>query len=177
MGIYTKKGDRGETYLVGKSKKVGKNSKIINAIGSIDELNSLLGIISSLSKERGLMNDILKIQNNLFSISSIIAGSKINFSSGQTKYLEKQIDKLEASLPKVKGFIFPGGGIVASYLMYARSIARRSEREVVKISKDSRFENEILKYLNRLSDFLYIISRSENYKNKKREQIWKVRKR
>ena len=153
------------------------NSKIINAIGSIDELNSLLGIISSLSKKRSLINDILKIQNNLFSISSIIAGSKINFSSSKTKYLEKQIDKLEASLPKVKGFIFPGGNIVASYLMYARSIARRSEREVVKISKDFRLQNEILKYLNRLSDFLYIISRSENYKNKKREQIWKAYKR
>ena len=63
MGIYTKKGDRGETCLIGKSKKVGKNSKIINAIGSIDELNSLLGIISSLSKKRGLTSDIFKIQN------------------------------------------------------------------------------------------------------------------
>jgi cob(I)alamin adenosyltransferase len=177
MSIYTKTGDKGETGLVTSDSKhpirISKSSKKIEAIGTIDELNSFLGIIKSLSTEKKSQKIISQIQSDLFTIGAILAGSKLRFSLAKTKKLEKQIDIWEAKLPVLKNFILPGGTIDASLVFYARTIARRAERRLVSLSKKEEVNLEILKYINRLSDFMFTFARLINNSNKFENKIWK----
>src|SRR3989344_7153455 len=129
MVIYTKRGDKGETSLYDASsaqrKRVSKNSIRIWAIGSVDELNSYLGVVVSHSSDSKL-NKILKgVQRDLLNIGSILAGSNLAFFDSKTKKLEKIIDELEGSLPLLKNFVLPGGTEVAAHVHYARCLARR----------------------------------------------------
>ena len=142
--IYTKKGDGGFTGLYGTKKRVPKSSKIIRALGALDEANSYLGVIDSKKI------NIDDIQKNLMLVSSIIAGVQKTFPIKETTKLEQEIDKLEVKLPPLKNLILPKGE-----LMYARALVRRAEREVVNL----KVHKNILSYLNRLSDFLFILSR------------------
>ncbi len=152
MPIYTKKGDRGETGLF-RGERVSKNSPVINALGSLDEANSWLGVVG------GFKN----IQKDLMTISSILAGAKLEFPQSKTKKLELEIDKLEKKLPKLKGFIIPEGK--SAKVHFARALVRRAERAVVSLHS-SRFlvRSSILVYLNRLSDYLFILARYPNIK-------------
>ncbi len=163
MAIYTKKGDKGKTSLFA-GKRVSKASKLINAIGAIDELNSFLGIIGGLKK----------IQGDLFTINAILAGKELKFPSSKTKNLEKQIDKIEKKLPVQKHFIYYGGTKKAALLFYARALCRRAERAVVALSKIRDLKSETLVYLNRLSDYLFILARNENRKKGIKEEKWSV---
>lgn len=160
MAIYTKVGDRGRTFLFN-GKKVSKDSSIINALGSLDEANSWLGVIG------GLKN----IQKDLMTISSILAGAKLNFPISKTKDLEKKIDKLEKILPKLKGFVIPYGE--GAKLHFARALIRRAERAVVAIPNLSAIRYPLLTYLNRLSDYVFTLARYSNFKEGKKEEIWK----
>ncbi len=162
MSIYTKMGDKGETRTL-EGKVISKSSKLINAIGSIDELNSLLGIIG------GLEN----VQFELFTINAILAGSKLKFTKPKITKLEKEIDSLEIVLPKQKNFILYGGDPKAAMFFYARSVCRRAECSLVSLS-DSQFKisDSILAYINRLSDYLYIKGREANFKAKISEKAW-----
>ncbi|MBU0570360.1 cob(I)yrinic acid a,c-diamide adenosyltransferase [Patescibacteria group bacterium] len=183
MTIYTKKGDRGETCLFGNQKTLKKSLRI-NTIGTIDELNSYLGVVVSFSESSELNRVLKQIQKDLLTIGSILAGSKLQFSKSKTKNLEKIIDKLEAKLPSLKHFIIPGGSLVASHLHFARSLARRAEREVVALSQKGstqgrpalgwKIKPPILAYLNRLSDLLFMLARDENYNMRVREEKWEV---
>jgi len=173
MGIYTKKGDRGNTCLYGKSKNVEKFSNRINSIGAIDELNSYLGVCISFSGDHLLTEKIKKIQNDLFVMGSVMGGSSLKFYKTRVKRLEEEVDDLEKKLPKLSNFIFPGGVPSGSMLHYARSLARKAEREIFKLNRKEKVSDGILEYANRLSDYLFVLARWENVKSGVKEELWK----
>lgn len=178
MPIYTKKGDKRETGLFrkvdGKSVRVSKSSCNTRAIGVVDEIDSYIGIIIATTFDEDLKIKLKRVQNNLLTIGSILSGSKLELKNLRTKELEKEIDKMEAELPKLTSFIFPGGSPTASHLQYARTLARRAEREVVAFNEEEKVSASILKYLNRLSDYLFVLARAQNAKFNVKEKIWKV---
>ena len=128
-------------------KKVSKDSPIINALGSLDEVNSWLGIVGGFTE----------VQKDLMTLSSILAGAKLNFPLSKTKDLERKIDKLEKLLPKLKGFVIPQGK--SAKLHFARSLVRRAERAVVAIPNIQHTNPDTLIYINRLSDYLFMKAR------------------
>lgn len=175
MTIYTKKGDKGKTTLFSSETSQGalisKDSLEIGAIGAIDEVNSYLGTIS-FSKEPELKKTIEKLQEELFTIGSILAGANLRFYSTKTKYLERQIDKMQKKLPVIKHFIFPGGTSLGSQLYFARALVRKAEREVITLNRKEEIKPQILIYLNRLSDFLFVLARIVNKSCGVKEKYW-----
>lgn len=164
MAIYTKTGDKGKTGTFS-GKRVSKSSKLINTIGAIDELNSYLGIIGGLAD----------IQRNLFTINAILTGAKLELSKDVTRKLERKIDKWEGTLPVLKNFIIYGGAKKASQIFYARALCRRAERALVSSYHRSPItDHQPLIYLNRLSDYLFMLARHTNFKAKVKEKIWKI---
>jgi len=161
MAVYTKTGDKGKTSTFS-GKRISKSSKLINAIGAIDELNSFLGMIGGLTK----------IQGNLFTINAILTGAKLKFSKDEVKKLEREIDKWEGTLPVQKNFIYYGGSNKSSLLFYARALCRHAERSLVELRMGKRV-SEILVYINRLSDYLFMLARRLNFKAGKKEKFWK----
>lgn len=174
LKIYTKTGDSGETSLYG-GKRVLKNNIRIEAYGSIDELNSLLGIVSSLLADKRAEGFINQIQKDLFLIGSSLAGAKVSIERLKTRVIEmeKVIDSLDAELPKLNNFILPEGTERATFVYFARAVARRAERELVALSLQEPVDKRILIYLNRLSDLLFILGRYLNFKSGVTETIWK----
>lgn len=161
MSVYTKTGDKGKTGLFN-GKRVLKSSKIINAIGAIDELNSYLGVVS------GQVN----IQINLFTINSILAGAKLELKKDEIKKLEKEIDEMESKMPPQTYFLIYGGDEKASELYFARSLTRKAERVLVDLKKFKQKE-VVLSYINRLSDYLFTLARFTNFKKNIQEVEWK----
>jgi cob(I)alamin adenosyltransferase len=180
MTIYTKRGDKGKTGLYDEAstqrERVSKDTLRIRAIGAVDELNSFLGLAISFSEDQKLNTQLKEIQRDLFTIGSILAGSKLRFFKTKTKRLEKVIDKLEGDLPVLRNFVLPGGSQVASHLQFARALARRAEREVVSLSVLEPVKPRILMYLNRLSDYLFMLARDVNKKTGVKEEVWVGRK-
>lgn len=180
MHIYTKRGDKGETDLFDpKTKKkmtVPKDSLRIEVIGSIDEVVSYLGIIKSLKekKDKKDLDLISKIQTDLFQINSILAGLGKDFPKTKITFLEKQIDSMEKALPKLSSFILPGGSLLSSNYFYVRTLVRRVERNLVKQSKEVKIISNILVYLNRLSDLMFMLGRKENFASGIKEATVKI---
>ena len=169
--IYTKGGDKGYTSLVG-GERVKKSSYFIEAIGNVDELNAFLGYAINYLKPNK-KKIILKIQNDLFDLGADLATplnkkNAIRLRSDQTVYLEKEIDKINSKLNPLTSFILPGGDKVSGLLHLARTINRRCEISIVKLSENKKINLEILKYINRLSDFLFVLARQTN----KKEILW-----
>ena len=166
--IYTKGGDDGYTSIVG-GKRVKKSSIIIEAISNVDELNATLGLIInySISKQKKILQNI---QNDLFDMGADLATpfnkkkNTIRLSISQTVYLEKEIDKINAKLKPLTSFILPGGSKISSLYHLARTICRRCEISIVKLSEKTKINLEILKYINRLSDLLFVLARQTNKK-------------
>lgn len=187
--IYTKSGDRGETTLFS-GHRVSKNDPFIEALGSVDECNSAIGIaLSFMNKEPSLKQtkDQLEIiQHTLFDLGASLAtprtralGSKIErtrFDHEGIELLEKWIDAMEETLPELHTFILPGGHSVGAFLHLARSICRRAERCVIPISKNADVSKNVIIYLNRLSDYLFVASRYVNYLSKQPETLWVMHK-
>jgi len=178
MSLYTKTGDNGTTGLIG-GIRVEKDSKVIQVLGSIDELNAFLGIIINELQNNNYSQilDILNIvQKNLFELGAEIANLKKtnNNPSYTTKFLEKNIDQLTLKTDKLSNFILPGGSSIGAKLHYARTICRRAERNLVTLHNTNSINltNE-LKYLNRLSDLLFILARYMNKVENYPETIWK----
>ena len=176
MAIYTKTGDKGNTKVfdkkTGQLTKISKDSCKISSIGAIDELNSYLGVVKSVS-DAEVAVFVEEIQANLFVINSILAGGKLKFTSLKVKKLERQIDIWEGALPVLKNFIFYGGGTSASNIFYARALCRRAERELVSYAKIYKVNQSIFKYVNRLSDYLFMMARYINFKNNIEESAWR----
>lgn len=161
MAIYTKTGDKGKTGTFF-GKRISKSSELIAAIGAMDELNSYLGMVGGL----------VEIQKNLFTINAILTGAKLEFPKDATRKLEREIDKWEGSLPVLKNFIIYSGTKKATQIFYARALCRRVERALVALKiPDSRFQ--ILAYINRLSDYLFMLARYTNFKARVKEIVWK----
>lgn len=166
--IYTKTGDNGTTGLAG-GKRVSKDSPLIEASGSLDELNAAIGSTRACSPPDNVDSLLEAIQNDLFTIGIQIstpedAGVRIS-GIGEEKIgnLEREIDALEDRLPPLKNFILPGGSQEAAFLHLARTIARRAERRCVALSRSAKVDPRILRYLNRLSDLLFLLARYVNH--------------
>ncbi len=177
MAIYTKTGDKGETKVfdrkTGQLTKISKTSCKIASIGAIDELNSFLGVIKSFSNDKDLQKRVEEVQGNLFVINSILAGGNLRFSKTKTKKLEKEIDKWEGTLPVLKNFIYYSGSQESSLTFYARALCRKAERSVVNLSKKQKVDEVILIYMNRLSDYLFMLARLQNFKSNQKEKAWR----
>lgn len=165
MSIYTKRGDKGISDLYNlKTKKplrIKKDDLRFEAIGNFDELTSVLGIVRVNLKSKQDKKTVKRIQENIIKINSFLAGCGNLFSPEEIIFLESEIDDIENNLPKLKGFVVPGNSLISSYFHLARSITRRTERSLVrvkKIYKGKEFKN-ILIYINRLSDLLFVLAR------------------
>ncbi|WP_373999431.1 cob(I)yrinic acid a,c-diamide adenosyltransferase [Bdellovibrio bacteriovorus] len=181
--IYTRTGDKGTTRLVDGS-CVEKFNPRVEAYGTVDELNSFIGVVrsamASAPEVQALDQTLEKIQNELFNIGSLLATEKDEvfkmlppITEEQIRHLEKQIDALTVELPELRNFILPAGHIVASHLHVARTSCRRSERRSAEIAvKDERYASA-LQYLNRLSDYLFVAARWVNLKTGHHDVLWK----
>ena len=173
MPIYTRTGDSGSTSLFG-GKRVLKSEELVNAYGSIDELNSWVGLIVSELKVDHLKKLFLEIQSDLLTIGSNLAGGKTNLSVLETRVpqMEVEIDVMDKELPQLSNFILPGGSPQSAHVHIARNVCRRVERRIVALAQKQTVDQSIIKYLNRLSDLLFVVARYINNKSKVKEVIW-----
>jgi cob(I)alamin adenosyltransferase len=178
MKIYTKQGDKGKTQLLGGT-IVEKDNERIECYGSIDELNAHIGHIYDHQVPNEVKRTLKIIQNKLFDMGSNIAFDKKNKNiilplilEKDITLLEEEIDKMEKKLPALTNFILPSGNKIASLTHIARTVCRRSERRLIKLIDISKSEDINLKYLNRLSDFLFVLSRFIIVSNGDKEIIW-----
>ena len=178
--IYTKTGDRGKTSLFG-GIRVSKDSIQIDVIGTLDELNASLGLIVPVLKDKKTQKILISIQNTLFDIGAEIANPRsigINtkkiFKLEQEKAngLEKIIDQIDSKLKPLSNFILPGGAESASRLHFARSVTRRTERKIIQLSRKEKINSNIISYINRLSDLLFVLARKENKTAKIQDRPW-----
>ncbi len=179
MPIYTRTGDRGTTSLFDTT-RVLKSSARVETYGTIDELNSTIGaVIAHLEDSTGLVEkELLQIQNDLLEIGAALANPKAVPIKGLNKRptdFEKLIDKMTDKLPELRNFILPGGSKAGSLLHIARTIARRAERIIVGLIQDEKVDQDIIIYVNRLSDLLFTMARFVNQAEKKKETVWKKR--
>ena len=175
MKIYTKKGDNGETVLLN-GKKVKKDDPIVEVIGCFDELNASLGLIHTV-RTKQIKKIILDLQRDLFLMgSSIVGGDHTIDYLEKTRKLEELIDEFSKQMPPLKNFILPGGSKYAAQLHLSRALARRLERRVVSVQKEHQYIRDLMKYLNRLSDLLFVMARYVNFKLGIKETIWKKEK-
>lgn len=180
MKIYTKTGDKGETGLFG-GERVSKDSLRISAYGTIDELNSFIGYAISEIKDEGIRNNLIKIQNYLFTIGSDLAtpdtekNKKLNIHRTPESYykeIEEMIDYYDSQLEELRNFILPGGSKGAALIHICRTVCRRAEREVVALKKTVTIGDNIIIFLNRLSDLFFVLSRFENKVSNHPDTIW-----
>ena len=183
LKIYTKTGDKGKTSLIGGT-KVPKSHLRIEAYGTIDELNSFIGLVNDYHSDSNTTTVLKEIQDRLFTIGSSLACDpdkepklKIpDLKSSDVEFLEKEIDSMNEVLPEMKSFILPGGHVAVSTAHVARCVCRRAERICVAMKQAQLFIDPlIIKYLNRLSDYLFVLSRFIGYKLGVAEVTWKPR--
>ncbi|MDO8583299.1 MAG: cob(I)yrinic acid a,c-diamide adenosyltransferase [bacterium] len=196
MAIYTRTGDKGKTSLFN-GQRVLKSDLRVETYGTIDELNSALGVVlaevqSSPPRWAGkfkiqsyslkLKVELEKIQNDLLDIGSALANPSTSDPRSATSHLvsrvkefEKFIDQMTEKMPPLKNFILPGGGQTGAMLHLARAISRRAERRIVGLNIKNKVDNNIIIYINRLSDLLFTMARFSNFKEKKKEIIWRKR--
>jgi cob(I)alamin adenosyltransferase len=173
MRIYTKTGDKGETSLFG-GKRVLKCEELVDAYGSIDELNSWVGLVVSSLKQTEKKEFLQKIQADLFTIGGSLAGweTKLSYLPTRVTEMEVEIDAMESTLPELKNFILPGGTEEASLVHLARSICRRVERQVVGLKQKQEVDERIITYLNRLSDLFFVLARFINNSAGIHDVVW-----
>lgn len=185
MKIYTKTGDKGQTSLFGGT-RVPKYHLRIESYGTVDELNAYLGLLRDQKIDEHTSNILLKIQHELFTLGAMLATppEKELLKSGKERLkiekideekillLENEIDQMNTSLPAMTNFILPGGHPTVSHCHIARCICRRAERITIQLSDESTVNPQILMYLNRLSDYLFVLARKLTFDNKSKEILW-----
>ncbi|HAD97939.1 MAG TPA: cob(I)yrinic acid a,c-diamide adenosyltransferase [Cryomorphaceae bacterium] len=181
MKVYTRKGDTGETSLIGGT-RVKKYNLRIEAYGTVDELNSFIGLIRDTAEASDQDALLMDIQNRLFTIGSELASDPENsrmkvpeLQPADIEALEKAIDKMDEQLEPLKNFILPGGDLAASYCHVARCVCRRAERRVIELNEQAAVDPKIMKYLNRLSDYLFVVARYFTRQHGGVETLWKTR--
>lgn len=175
MKIYTRTGDNGTTSLYG-GRRVHKYNLQVTAYGTVDELNSILGVLISQINNKKVISSLLSnIQSDLFTIGAYLAGKDLPLQIIEKRVTEMEhlIDDLDRQMPDLKHFILPSGGEKASFTHLARAVCRRAEREITSLTKERKIRKEIIIYLNRLSDLLFMLARFFNYKEGIRDKIWK----
>ena len=182
--VYTRTGDKGMTSLVG-GVRISKNDPRLEAYGTTDELSSHLGLLAAmmahdsntLEEERQML---VRSQNNLFIIGSYLAIDQsqtplydfARLPDGETTLLEQRIDQLMATLPEKQGFVLPGGTISAAQCHVCRTVCRRAERRILELAQHARVDDYVLQYVNRLSDYLFVLAKIINFNAGQSEIIW-----
>lgn len=183
--VYTRHGDKGDTHLVG-GRRVPKDDARIESYGTIDELNSILGIVRACndaakpSPATTRLDQILRqVQNELFDLGSELATppdaaweGMIKIGAEQITVLERTIDECQADLEPLKSFILPGGGMIAAFLHQARTVCRRAERDILRLMRREPIGAAVLGYVNRLSDLLFVLSRWMSHTLGEPEYLW-----
>lgn len=179
--IYTKTGDKGLTGLIGGT-RIPKFDIRIEAYGTVDELNSYVGLIRDQTIDENSRTILIEIQDRLFTIGSLLAADpKKNkmvlpqISETDIELLEKEIDAMNEHLPEMKFFVLPGGHTTVSFCHITRCVCRRAERCVLRLNEEQPVDELVYKYLNRLSDYLFVLSRKLVLDNKAEETPWKPR--
>lgn len=170
--IYTRTGDEGTTGL-GDGTRIEKDSLRLEAIGAVDELNSVIGMVLTQDIPQSVHDSLLEIQHDLFDLGGELSMPGHEFlSRAYTERLEDTLDSLNQDLPYLKEFILPGGNIGAAFCHLARSVCRRAERRAVSLAYDEEINPEILVYLNRLSDLLFVAARVIARAHGGQEVLW-----
>jgi cob(I)alamin adenosyltransferase len=183
LKIYTKKGDKGTTALFG-GKRLPKSHLKIDAYGTVDELNAHIGLLRDTINNNDVFSLLLEIQDRLFTIGAHLATDaekkdKLSLPIlhiEDIELLEKAIDKMNENIPPMRAFVLPGGHPTVSYCHIARCVCRRAERKVVALSLEENVDELILSYLNRLSDYLFVLSRKLSIDLKANEIEWHPKK-
>ena len=178
--IYTKTGDDGTTGLVGGA-RVNKNDIRLEAYGTVDELNAAIGVLRSYTLPASVLDVLVKIQNKLFNIGSRLASDEkgeeftaaLSITKKDIELLEISIDQYEQSLPEITHFILPGGEISSAQCHFARTVCRRAERRILEFAEQNNVEPETVQYINRLSDFLFVLARKLANDKNAGELKWK----
>jgi cob(I)alamin adenosyltransferase len=172
--IYTKTGDLGQTGLIG-GKRVPKNHVRCEAYGTVDEANALLGVILAELHDFTHREQLAKIQGMLFEVGAVLADPQARHNrpdDGDVKELELLIDELWQKLPPLTNFVLPGGTSLAAMIHLTRTVVRRAERRVVTVSQGEPVPPVIMRYLNRLSDYLFALARTINHEHDVPEKLW-----
>lgn len=178
--VYTKTGDGGTTALIG-GIRVKKTHPRIEAYGTVDELSAQLGLLVSFMKDGDDKKLVIRIQRQLFTICSYLAtdlsqtplAPSYTLDAEEVKVLEQAIDDINANLPRQTAFIIPGGSHEAALAHVCRTVCRRAERRIFALSEMSPLDAHVLEYINRLSDYLFVLARKLNFIEGVREKIWK----
>ncbi len=181
MKVYTRRGDAGETSLIGGT-RVSKDSLRIESYGTVDELNSFVGLLRDQDIDRHAKEILIEIQDRLFTLGSLLAespdGSKMQLpqvNETDIDLLEKEMDAMDSLLPPMRNFVLPGGHPAVSIAHVCRTVCRRGERLVVNLGKSEELNPILYKYLNRLSDYFFVLSRKLAHDLKVEETPWKPR--
>ena len=179
--IYTKKGDDGKTEL-GNGERIKKYSTRVEAYGTVDELNSMIGTVTCLDIDTKLRSSLELIQNDLFDLGADLclpegsdetnSSERLRIEKSLTARLEFEIDDMNKNIDPIRSFILPGGNEIASNLHLCRTVCRRAERRVVKLMESENINFEVVRYLNRLSDWFFVAARKSNCDGKK-DILWK----
>ncbi|MFV2067216.1 MAG: cob(I)yrinic acid a,c-diamide adenosyltransferase [Pirellulales bacterium] len=178
--IYTRGGDRGETGLIGGS-RIRKDALRIETLGTIDELNATVGVVRAANLTGNLDHLLAIVQHQLFDLGAELAvptsdsDGPAAIGSRQIEWLERQIDRFDARLAPLRVFILPGGTPAAACLHFARSVCRRAERNAVALEAKEKIRPELLGYLNRLSDLLFVAARAANHDQGREDVAWERR--
>jgi len=172
--IYTRTGDDGTTGMADGS-RVGKDDLLVHAIGEVDELNSQLAVLAYHAPD-DFVESIRLIQNELFNVGAELAMSEVMIKQENVDWLEKSLDELNQSLAPLKEFILPGGGLTASHCHVARAICRRVERSLVSLNKKDELNVYLMAYINRLSDYLFVLARAISKREGAAEIYWQSEK-
>ena len=180
MKIYTKTGDDGTTGVQGNS-RLNKSHPRIIAYGTIDEANASLGVVLTNNLDSDIVEILTQIQNDLFVVGSDLSNPDLTqnvnrITSSMVARLEKIIDDYESELPPLTNFILPGGDISASQLHFTRTIVRRAETCLVLLNEQEKINENCIKFINRLSDLLFVLGRVLNKRKGKKEIVWKSEK-
>lgn len=179
MKIYTRTGDDGTTGLIGGS-RVKKHNIRLESYGTIDELNSYIGVIRSMQTDQHADQILEVIQNKLFIIGANLATDEsislvkkqLPCKKADIELLEKEMDRMNNDLPELRNFILPGGSQAASFCHVARTVCRRAERKIVELAENAEVDANLIKFVNRLSDYLFVLSRKINLDQKTPEILW-----
>jgi len=177
--IYTKTGDDGTTGLVGGS-RVKKYNIRLEAYGTVDELNAVLGMVAALNRDGEIDTLLTEIQNKLFNIGSRLASDEkgdeitagLAIKETDIERLEQAIDRFEEELPELTKFILPRGDELVAQCHVARTVCRRAERRIIEFAKQEKVQPELIKYINRLSDLLFVLARSSGHRRGIEESHW-----
>jgi len=174
--IYTRTGDKGETGLFG-GVRVPKDSTRVEAYGSVDETNSALGLVRSGLSDPEIDLVLQELQKDLFAAGADLANAQkgkemSRITAERVSELERIIDRFESELPPLRAFILPGGCMTGASLHFARAVARRAERRIVTLSRKEEIDEQLIPFINRLSDLLFVLARVVNHREKRIEVEW-----